>query len=77
MAFGLVRITKDQAARLPTQTSQILGDSEHYIVGLEVFHQLHRLNGMRKAIDPEYYNITVDSMAPGYRREQKAHLSQC
>ncbi|KAH8594158.1 hypothetical protein B0O99DRAFT_626048 [Bisporella sp. PMI_857] len=76
-SFGLVRITKDQASKLPSQTSQIPGDTDHYIVGLEVFHQLHCLNAIRKALDPEYYNITLDSMAPDDRSEQRAHLDHC
>lgn len=38
------RIPKSIAERLPNKTSEIYGDPDgYYIVGLEVFHQLHCL----------------------------------
>jgi hypothetical protein len=43
LAVGISRITKDQARLLPNKTSAIPGDEDGYIVGLEVFHQLHCL----------------------------------
>ncbi|KAJ7210215.1 hypothetical protein B0H12DRAFT_1221871 [Mycena haematopus] len=47
--FGVSRITKDEAARLPNKTQAIPGDSDYYIAELEVFHNLHCL------LDPDYY----------------------
>lgn len=43
LAIGVSRISKDQARLLPNKTSAIPGDEDGYIVGLEVFHQLHCL----------------------------------
>ncbi|KAJ7694903.1 hypothetical protein B0H17DRAFT_931433, partial [Mycena rosella] len=40
---GISRITKEEAARLPNKTHTIPGDDEHYIVELDVFHNLHCL----------------------------------
>ncbi|KAF7345933.1 hypothetical protein MVEN_01615600 [Mycena venus] len=53
--FGVSRITKDEAARLPNKTQAIPGDPGHYVVELEVFHNLHCLDRMRMALDPDYY----------------------
>jgi hypothetical protein len=41
--IGLSQIDKLSARRLPNKTALIPGDEEHYIVGLDVFHQLHCL----------------------------------
>ena len=41
--IGLSQIDKESARRLPNKTAPIPGDEEHYIVGLDVFHQLHCL----------------------------------
>lgn len=41
--IGLSQIDKVSARRLLNKTAPIPGDEEHYIVGLDVFHQLHCL----------------------------------
>ena len=41
--IGIVQIDKSDALRLPNHTLNIPGDKDHYIVGIEVFHQLHCL----------------------------------
>lgn len=51
----LSRIPQSQADRLETSTAEIIGDPEHYVVTLEVFHTLHCLDELRKMIWPEYY----------------------
>jgi len=53
--IGLSRITKDEAEQLPNRTEPIPGDESHYIVSLDVFHQLHCLNMIRKALWPARY----------------------
>ncbi|KAK7052481.1 hypothetical protein R3P38DRAFT_2860572 [Favolaschia claudopus] len=53
--FGISRITKEEAARLPNKTHAIPGDDGHYIAELDVFHNLHCLNKVRMALDPDYY----------------------
>ncbi|KAJ7692053.1 hypothetical protein B0H17DRAFT_1061792 [Mycena rosella] len=71
--FGISRIPKSEAALLPNKTSGIPGDPGYYIVELDVFHQLHCLNTIRKALHPAYYpewDITKVSYA-------KTHISHC
>lgn len=45
------------AAQLPNCTTRIPGDDNGYIVGLDVFHQLHCLNHLRKTLYPDRYRI--------------------
>ncbi|KAF5327876.1 hypothetical protein D9619_003923 [Psilocybe cf. subviscida] len=54
-SVGFQRISKNDAARLPNKTSPIPGDADGYITELDVFHQLHCLNFIRKALRPDYY----------------------
>ncbi|KAJ6461976.1 hypothetical protein DFH09DRAFT_1494536, partial [Mycena vulgaris] len=71
--FGISRIPKGEAALLPNKTSPIPGDPGYYIIELDVFHQLHCLNTIRKALDPTYYpkwNISK----PGFAQD---HISHC
>ncbi|KZT37790.1 hypothetical protein SISSUDRAFT_1062539 [Sistotremastrum suecicum HHB10207 ss-3] len=55
--FGVSWITKDEAALLPNWTEPLPGHEkdEHYLINLDVFHQLHCLNFIRKALNPERY----------------------
>ncbi|KAF5313158.1 hypothetical protein D9619_003703 [Psilocybe cf. subviscida] len=54
--FGVHRIPKEEAALLPNKTSAIPDDPDgYYIAELEIFHQLHCLNMIRKALYPERY----------------------
>ncbi|KAK7044215.1 hypothetical protein VNI00_007937 [Paramarasmius palmivorus] len=71
--FGISKITKDQAMLLPNKTWPIPGDEEHYVAELDVFHNLHCLNMVRKALDPAYYtdwNIAEN-------KESAKHVSHC
>ncbi|KZS89689.1 hypothetical protein SISNIDRAFT_224893 [Sistotremastrum niveocremeum HHB9708] len=54
---GVSWITKDEAALLPNWTEPLPGHEkdEHYLINLDVFHQLHCLNFIRKALNPERY----------------------
>ncbi|KAF7799138.1 hypothetical protein EIP86_010369 [Pleurotus ostreatoroseus] len=54
--FGPSQISRSEAMLLPNKTLPIPADPEHYIVALSVFHQIHCLNVLRKAIYPEYYS---------------------
>lgn len=47
-------ISEEEAARLPHPTLNIPG-TQQSLVQLDVFHQLHCLNDLRKAIWPERY----------------------
>jgi len=53
--FGISRIPKSQAALLPNKTHPIPGDDGYYIVELDVFHNLHCLNMIRKTLHSDYY----------------------
>jgi hypothetical protein len=49
-------IPEEQAAKLPNKTIMFPHDSQRrYLMNLDVFHQLHCLNMIRKALHPEYY----------------------
>ncbi|KAJ7062078.1 hypothetical protein C8F01DRAFT_1251894 [Mycena amicta] len=53
--FGISQIPKSQARLLPNKTYPIPGDEENYIVELDVFHNLHCLNMIRKGLHVDYY----------------------
>jgi hypothetical protein len=60
---GLVRLTKDQldkinASKYAAEYTQDMGGG--YIAGIEVFHQLHCVNMLRKATYMEYYLPKMD-----------------
>jgi len=40
---GVSRITKEEASHLTNHTTRLPGDEDHYVVQLDVFHQLHCL----------------------------------
>ena len=54
ISVGNSVISEEEAARLPHPTLSIPG-TQQYLVQLDVFHQLHCLNDLRKAIWPERY----------------------
>ncbi|KAJ3500350.1 hypothetical protein NLJ89_g9839 [Agrocybe chaxingu] len=56
--FGISRITKEEASHLVNYTYHLPGDEDHYVVQLDVFHQLHCLNMLRKAISADCYTET-------------------
>lgn len=45
------------AAQLPNRTTRIPGDDDGYIIGLDVLHQLHCLNMLRKSLYPDRYDL--------------------
>ncbi|KAJ7028301.1 hypothetical protein C8F04DRAFT_66154 [Mycena alexandri] len=72
-SFGISRIPKSAAAQLPNKTSPIPGDPGFYIAELDVFHELHCLNMVRMALDPDYYpewNIKTNERS-------REHVSHC
>ncbi|KAK8083992.1 hypothetical protein PG996_002773 [Apiospora saccharicola] len=53
---GIVAISQKQASHMAEKTQPLPHDPEHrYVVGLNVFHDLHCLNMLRKHLLPEYY----------------------
>jgi hypothetical protein len=56
----LVQISGQEAARISRPTSQISKNPDYYITSLDVYHQLHCLNDLRKSIIQ--YNITGEKL---------------
>ncbi|KAF9063608.1 hypothetical protein BDP27DRAFT_1231783, partial [Rhodocollybia butyracea] len=56
--YECTQISESEANNLVHKTVRIPGDEEYYITSLEVFHQLHCLNLLRKSLYPEYYPLT-------------------
>ncbi|CEJ81371.1 hypothetical protein VHEMI01501 [[Torrubiella] hemipterigena] len=48
--FGITRISADEARPMVNKTLPIPGQSDHYLISLSVFHQLHCLNRVRKGL---------------------------
>ncbi|KAH6671337.1 hypothetical protein B0J14DRAFT_93493 [Halenospora varia] len=81
---GISQIPYSSAIKLPNATAPTRKGSDQYIVGLDVFHQLHCLNMIRKSLYPAYYNgypqhvettqnITLEETEDG----MAWHLSHC
>ncbi len=49
------------SCKLPNATTPFTYDTSHYIVELDVFHQLHCLNMLRKLAYPDVYKIDLVS----------------
>ncbi|KAF5019109.1 hypothetical protein F66182_8878 [Fusarium sp. NRRL 66182] len=54
-------ITAESAANLPNATTPFTNDTSHYVVELDVFHQLHCLNMLRKLVYPHVYEMDLTS----------------
>lgn len=54
IATGISKISKEQAQLLPHPTLAIPGTDE-YLVQLDVFHELHCLDDLRKMLYPERF----------------------
>ncbi|KAE9407446.1 hypothetical protein BT96DRAFT_914739 [Gymnopus androsaceus JB14] len=53
--YGISQISGSEAEKLVDKTVPIPGDEDNYIISLEVFHQLHCLNLLRKSLYPDHY----------------------
>ncbi|KAJ7168013.1 hypothetical protein C8R46DRAFT_1191963 [Mycena filopes] len=78
--FGISRITKEEASKLPNKTHALPGDDGYYIAELDVFHTLHCLNKIRMALDPDYYPdsriSTTNNWIPSQENATQ-HVSHC
>ncbi|KAG5637898.1 hypothetical protein H0H81_002783 [Sphagnurus paluster] len=72
--FGISEITEDQAQRLVNATKEVNPGKKDYIIGIDVFHQLHCLNFIRKSLYPDYYKTDNATETP---RQREIHLSHC
>ncbi|KAK5994535.1 hypothetical protein PT974_05013 [Cladobotryum mycophilum] len=61
--FGISKIKKEQAAKLHTPTLAIPG-TEDYLIELDVWHELHCLNDLRKVLYPEVYGGLLEVTWP-------------
>ncbi|KAJ7102364.1 hypothetical protein B0H15DRAFT_328304 [Mycena belliarum] len=60
--FAYSKIPRTQAMRLPNKTYPILGDNPRtYMLALDVFHELHCLDEIRKAMHPGKF-LAITSM---------------
>ncbi|KAF9269955.1 hypothetical protein L218DRAFT_4111 [Marasmius fiardii PR-910] len=74
--YAYNKIPREQAALIPNRTYPVLGQEDHYMIALDVFHQLHCLNEMRKAMYPEYYPLTPEGIHTPHMRHCISSLRQ-
>ncbi|KAJ6519390.1 hypothetical protein C8R45DRAFT_1204574 [Mycena sanguinolenta] len=66
--FAYSKIPRSQAIRLANKTYPILGDNPTtYMLALDVFHELHCLDEIRKAMYPDYYESSFPMATPHMR----------
>jgi hypothetical protein len=53
---GNIVITKEEYGQLRVKTATLVDDPDHYLVTIEVFHQLHCLVSRRSDVDPTLVN---------------------
>ncbi|KAH8897713.1 hypothetical protein GQ53DRAFT_619219, partial [Thozetella sp. PMI_491] len=72
----IIHIPKESAAQYVNYTSPIPGDEGNYITMLDVFHQLHCLNLVRRSVYPERYN---KQLWDGYQFQpiEMHHVEHC
>ncbi|EHK19642.1 uncharacterized protein TRIVIDRAFT_46478, partial [Trichoderma virens Gv29-8] len=74
--IGISQIPAAMAARLPNATTPTAHDPNLYMVELDVFHQLHCLNFMRKIVYPEVFKIDLTSGSEE-AEDNIYHLEHC
>ena len=74
--IGISQIPASSAAHLPNATTPTAHDPSLYMVELDVFHQLHCLNLLRKLVYPKTFplDLTSDSDEVG---DNVYHLEHC
>ncbi|KAL7942894.1 hypothetical protein V8C42DRAFT_330679 [Trichoderma barbatum] len=73
---GISQIPAAMAARLPNATTPTAHDPNLYMVELDVFHQLHCLNFMRKIVYPDVFKIDLTSGSEE-AEDNIYHLEHC
>ncbi|KAK3304993.1 uncharacterized protein B0T15DRAFT_396525, partial [Chaetomium strumarium] len=74
--FGVSLISQASARKLPNATTPLPQDRSLYVVQLDVFHQLHCLNRLRKLLYPDVYPTDVSSGSPE-ATDTLYHLEHC
>uniref|UniRef100_A0A0W0FDA5 Tat pathway signal sequence n=1 Tax=Moniliophthora roreri TaxID=221103 RepID=A0A0W0FDA5_MONRR len=75
--FGINKISKHDADQLPVKTVRIPSDPDHYVVALDVYHQLHCLNLIRKAFHSDYYHKLHAGHVVHPRLSEEEHITHC
>jgi hypothetical protein len=70
------QIPSHEAARIPENSIPVAGTGTA-IVGLDVFHQLHCLNALRKNLRPDYYAGKADASKVKDVAVGIEHLDHC
>ncbi|KAJ7823564.1 hypothetical protein B0H14DRAFT_2826013 [Mycena olivaceomarginata] len=71
------KIPRNQAVRLANKTYPILGDNPAtYMLALDVFHELHCLDEIRKAMYPDYYPHTSEGINTNHMHHCLSSLRQ-
>lgn len=73
---GISQIPASEAAKLSEPTARVLDEPGDYFVGLDVFHQLHCLNWVRKRLRPERYGLEMDGFTDEQRSESFVHTGK-
>ena len=72
--FGISQISAESNAKLPNATLPNHNDPSKYIVGLDVFHQLHCVNLFRKLVYP---SVFPEIQVGGGDEDALDHLEHC
>jgi len=74
-----IRITKEEAAHLdhPTVHFPTAEHKDEYMVGLVVFHQLHCVSNLRRALYPKRYNMSLVDENGNVDYGKWHHLDHC
>ncbi|KAJ7290274.1 hypothetical protein C8J57DRAFT_1492999 [Mycena rebaudengoi] len=70
--FGAIHVTPDVASKLANSSEKMYTENES-IFGIDVFHQLHCLNKIRKALHPDYYARDITEAKEVY----DTHINHC
>lgn len=76
LELGLSQISTEEASQLPNATMLLQSDPSLYVVQLDVFHQLHCLNLMRKLAYPETYPTDL-TLGSDEAQDNLVHLEHC
>jgi hypothetical protein len=76
---GVSAVDPEAAAKLPNKTMTLPNQPNRYVLQLDVFHQLHCLNNLRKALWPKRYlaemgNFFLPEGQPDYTSVSAKHL---
>lgn len=79
VAGSHIRITKEEAAHLDHPTAHFPTEKykDHYLVGLVVFHQLHCVSNLRRALYPKRYNSSLIDEDGNVDYAKWHHLDHC